>query len=663
MKKLIAFITILLFSAGVHAAEMKDYVTTDANNTARWPENMAPSAVNNAARANEGISARWYKDTNMTLLDHGPANSLKVTPNATISALFDGLVLGITVTSSNTGAVTLQLDEATTLTASVVKGGGDNTALAAGDIKAGDKILVVYDADSDVFQLITPARAPAAAEAGWDLNGQVLTLDADADTSMDAAVDDNVAFNIGGTANVISHTVTGTQILGISRTTGIGAHASGTTIGNVTISNGSIVTTSASDFDLDPAAGQSVVIDGALDIDGAIMGYTGAFTVTGAVTVDNLTVNGNTITASAGDLNLTPASGSAIVLDGTINVDAGVVTGATSITSTAFVGDLTGNASGTAATVTGAAQAAITSLGTLTTLTVDNITINGAAITSDTGAISLDDENVTTTGTLAAGATTITGTIGVTDSQGADLPLITATNTSAASYTQGFHAIFPNITAGPAAGGYIVGQDWSSKNAGRIGFIWNSSGSDSNALEFGFHSADGILLLYPTGAATLAGALTLTGGQIKFPATQVPSALANALDDFEQGTFTPTMLYGGSEVSSYHNQNARYMKIGEVVFFSIEVQVNSLGGQTGALTIGGLPFTPSSDSALRVAMAVSADNLAEAGTDTTVMGDINDTNVVIDLYEFDNGSMAALTHTTAPSPFHVIISGHYYTDL
>ena len=75
-----------------------------------------------------------------------------------------------------------------------------------------------------------------------------------------------------------------------------------------------------------------------------------------SLTIDNLTINGNTITADSGALNLTPASGSAIVLDGTINVDAGVVTGATSITSTAFVGDITGdvtgNASGTAGVAT-----------------------------------------------------------------------------------------------------------------------------------------------------------------------------------------------------------------------------------------------------------------------------------------------------------------------
>jgi len=108
------------------------------------------------------------------------------------------------------------------------------------------------------------------------------------------------------------------------------------------------------------------------------------------LTVDNLGINGNTITANSGALNLTPASGSAIVLDGTINVDAGVVTGATSITSTAFVGGLTGNvtgnASGTALTVTQAAQSAITSVGTLTGLQVDGgVTVNGAHINIDAG--------------------------------------------------------------------------------------------------------------------------------------------------------------------------------------------------------------------------------------------------------------------------------------
>jgi len=54
-------------------------------------------------------------------------------------------------------------------------------------------------------------------------------------------------------------------------------------------------------------------------------------------------------------------------------------------------GDVTGNVSGTAATVTTAAQSNITSLGTLTTLTVDDITINGSTI-SDGADLLIDAE-------------------------------------------------------------------------------------------------------------------------------------------------------------------------------------------------------------------------------------------------------------------------------
>ncbi len=70
-----------------------------------------------------------------------------------------------------------------------------------------------------------------------------------------------------------------------------------------------------------------------------------------ALQVDNININGNTISSTAGtDLLITPLAGQQIVLDGAIVVDAGVVTGATSITSTTFVGALTGNAD-TATTV------------------------------------------------------------------------------------------------------------------------------------------------------------------------------------------------------------------------------------------------------------------------------------------------------------------------
>ena len=149
-------------------------------------------------------------------------------------------------------------------------------------------------------------------------------------------------------------------------------------------------------------------------------GAAGHLTITADGTVDINSAGILTLDSGAA-INIEPAAGSAILLDGAISIDAGVVTGATSITSTAFVGALTGNvtgnASGTAATVTTAAQPNITSLGTLTTLTVDNVIINGTTIghTGDTDLMTVGSAILTVAGevqmtTLDIGGTNVSAT-------------------------------------------------------------------------------------------------------------------------------------------------------------------------------------------------------------------------------------------------------------
>lgn len=152
----------------------------------------------------------------------------------------------------------------------------------------------------------------------------------------------------------------------------------------------------------------------------AVNGATTLTTVDAAAAAAHFKIeaDGDITLDSAGQIKLEPVAGNNILLDGTIAIDAGVVTGATSITSTSFVGALTGQAD-TVATIAGlapntattqasqpnitgvgtigtgvwngtaitaayiaAAQTNITSLGTLTALTVDNIGINGDTITT-----------------------------------------------------------------------------------------------------------------------------------------------------------------------------------------------------------------------------------------------------------------------------------------
>jgi hypothetical protein len=91
-----------------------------------------------------------------------------------------------------------------------------------------------------------------------------------------------------------------------------------------------------------------------------------------------------------------------------------------------------------------------------------------------------------------------------------------------------------------------------------------------------------------TGQATIP-TINLTGGQITFPATQVPSADANTLDDYEEGTWTPTPDTGFP--TGFTGVTATYTKVGRIVFFTVTMTATTDGT---TIQVGGLPFNAAS---------------------------------------------------------------------
>jgi len=89
------------------------------------------------------------------------------------------------------------------------------------------------------------------------------------------------------------------------------------------------------------------------------------------------------------------------------------------------------------------------------------------------------------------------------------------------------------------------------------------------------------------------GLVTIASGQIKFPATQSASSDANTLDDYEEGTWTPTI--GADSVDgthTYSQQQGTYTKVGRLVTVQCVVVMTSKGGTVaGSVQIVGLPFT------------------------------------------------------------------------
>lgn len=86
--------------------------------------------------------------------------------------------------------------------------------------------------------------------------------------------------------------------------------------------------------------------------------------------------------------------------------------------------------------------------------------------------------------------------------------------------------------------------------------------------------------------------INLTGGQIAFPATAVPSADANTMDDYEEGTWTP-VIAGNEGVSgqTYSVQTGKYTKTGRGVSASFSTTLTAKGTITGSyLIIAALPF-------------------------------------------------------------------------
>lgn len=118
-------------------------------------------------------------------------------------------------------------------------------------------------------------------------------------------------------------------------------------------------------------------------------------------------------------------------------------------------------------------------------------------------------------------------------------------------------------------------------------------GAVSGAAVFADLSADG-----DVNANTGNFVVGTSGKGVDFSATSDGSGTTTSeiLDDYEEGTFTPTLQDSSnsdSEGQTYSTQNGRYTKIGDKVFFKIRLTVTSIGTLTGGdeAKIAGLPFT------------------------------------------------------------------------
>ena len=153
---------------------------------------------------------------------------------------------------------------------------------------------------------------------------------------------------------------------------------------------------------------------------------------------------------------------------------------------------------------------------------------------------------------------------------------------------------------------------------------------------------------------TTAGVLDLPKGQIKFPATQNASADANTLDDYEEGTWTPAIAGDGTEFvgATYGGRGGKYVKVGDVVWVSFDIEVSATGTMLNSASVGGLPFA-----------IPNAGNLSNGGGGLNYVNNLQTNYVYQSCYPQNNSSYLFIIGRTAASTSSITVaSSSFFTN-
>jgi hypothetical protein len=348
-----------------------------------------------------GITGTVLTAAQPNITSVGNLTSLAVVGNVS-AANFNGAVTG-SVTGNLTGNVTGTILTGTqpfvtslgTLSALGVTG-----ATTVGSLNAGSGVIQTtgnITSTSSVVGGTLYGTIKTASQPSITTVGNLTTLAVTGLSTLSAAV--TLGSDLYATGAGTQSIGTGTNRFGTLFSTVINNSTSLTT-GNVIASSGGVKI---------QTLGQGIVFP-----DGTVQTTAGAASGSGSVGYSNVagivTNQSNSATIQATTANI---AGNIVLRDGSGSFNAGTITAAAF--SGPLTGQVTGNVSGSSATVTGASQTAITSVGTLNGLTVSgavtvngdttlngNLYINGTTTTLNTTVMDIADVNIT----LAKNATT-----------------------------------------------------------------------------------------------------------------------------------------------------------------------------------------------------------------------------------------------------------------
>jgi hypothetical protein len=121
-------------------------------------------------------------------------------------------------------------------------------------------------------------------------------------------------------------------------------------------------------------------------------------------------------------------------------------------------------------------------------------------------------------------------------------------------------------------------------------------------------------------------------------------------------SFTPSLTFGGGSTGmTYGTRTGVYVRVGSLVFFSLNIVLTAKGSSTGVAVISGLPVAASS--AAYTAPATYVDGMSSISG--AIVALIAPSASACAIYQTATGSTAQLTNSNFTNATNVFLSGVY----
>lgn len=259
-----------------------------------------------------------------------------------------------------------------------------------------------------------------------------------------------------------------------------------------------------------------------------------------------------------------------------------------------------------------------------------------------------NDGASTTAGTLSGGAVSI-------DNSVLTIPMATSSTAQISAYDSVF-----GITSN------VINQTWITTAGSGSSFFGNCYFFSGNQPAISIGVGTTVTAIKPTINSTASNAVSGAGTYITDAPTYISTSATNPTTKTyyevgDSGFFTPALNFGGASVGlTYANRFANYLRIGNLVYFNINIELSAKGSSTGTAQITGLPFVADAgaggSSSINV-FAISASSLTFTGQVNARLTNGSST-IVLDSFA-SGGVRAALTNTAFANATFIQISGCY----